>query len=97
MLDLTKKVNRYEIKWFDGQVLHLEMPSQALLMKVMEMDKLEDDKEQIEALNAVLLTIMNSNVEGRVFTGTEIGSIPLDIIELILSDYINTVNTHLGE
>lgn len=97
MLDLSLQIKKYEIKWFDGQVLHLDLPSQALLMKVMKIEDIEDEKEQFTVLIEILGDILNSNSEGREFSKEEIQAIPLGTIELILTDYVSSINERLGE
>lgn len=97
MLDLSLQVKKYEIKWFDGQILHLELPSQALLMKIMEIENIEDDREQFKIILDILGDILNSNSEGRTFTKEEIQSIPIGTIELILTDYVGSISNRLGE
>lgn len=97
MLDLSKLVRHYSIKWFDGEELHLELPSQSLLMEIMKIEDIEDDTEQFKAILKILKTILNTNEEGREFTDDDVKSIPLNYIELILSDYVNSVNSSLGE
>lgn len=96
-LNLSKLVNKYELIWFDGETLHLELPSQALLMEIMKIEDIEDDTEQFKAILKILKNILNSNEEGRKFTDSDIKSIPLNVIELILSDYVNSINSSLGE
>lgn len=97
MLDLSLIVNKYEIKWFDGQVLHLSLPSQALLMRIMKVDEIADPNEQFTAITEILREILNSNSEGREFSKEDIESIPVSTIELILTDYVTTVTERLGE
>ena len=97
MLDLSKKVKKYRLKWFDGQELHLDMPSQDMLLKVMSLEDLDEEAEQFALLIELLSDILNHNTENRVFSEEEIKAIPLDIITLILTDYVNSVNERLGE
>lgn len=97
MLDLSLQVKKYEIKWFDGQLLHLELPSQALLMKIMKIEQIEDANEQFQVIIEILGDILNSNSEGREFSKEEIQSIPIGTIELILTDYVDSIHTRLGE
>jgi hypothetical protein len=37
MLDLTTINNLYELKWFDGSVLHLPKPTEKFLRKVSDL------------------------------------------------------------
>lgn len=97
MLDLSKHTNKYSLIWFDKQELHLDMPSQELLLKIMKLERVENEAEQFEMLIDILGDILNKNDEGRVFTKEEIKSIPLNIIELIFTDYVNSINQSLGE
>ena len=34
MLDLTKINRDYKLKWFDGEILHLPLPTQETLVKI---------------------------------------------------------------
>ena len=97
MLDMSKKVKKYRLKWFDGQELHLDMPSQDMLLKVMSLEDLDEEAEQFALLIELLSDILNHNTENRVFSEEEIKAIPLDLITLILTDYVNSVNERLGE
>lgn len=96
MIDLSIQVKKYEIKWFDGQILHLDLPTQGLLMKIVKIEEL-DEMEQFDTIVEVLGDILNSNSEGRVITKEEVQSIPFNLIQLILTDYVNSVSNSLGE
>lgn len=97
MIDLSLQVKKYEIKWFDGQVLHLDLPTQSILMKIMSVDKIDNEMEQFKTITDVLGIILNSNSEGRVITKEEVQAIPINVIQLILTDYVNSVSESLGE
>ena len=97
MLDLTQIKKYYELKWFDGEILHLNMPSQEILMKIMKLEELEDVEEQLVQFKNIIVHILQDNKEKRVFSDEEINELSLDIIQLILEDYLSSVNAALGE
>lgn len=97
MLDLTQVKKYYELKWFDGEILHLNMPSQEILMKIMKLEELEDVEEQLVQFKNIIVHILQDNKEKRVFSDEEINELSLDIIQLILEDYLSSVNAVLGE
>ena len=97
MLDLTKVKTSYELKWFDGEVLHFPMPTQELLMEVMKLEGVEDLEEQFEGLNAIIRQILQSNREGKEFTEEDFALLDLSTISIILEDYMNSINQQLGE
>lgn len=97
MLDLTQVKKYYELKWFDGEILHLNMPSQEILMKIMKLEELEDVEEQLVQFKNIIVNILQDNKEKRVFSDEEINELSLDIIQLILEDYLSSVNAVLGE
>lgn len=97
MLDLTKKMfDYYELIWFDGEKLNIKRPSQALLINMLNLEKLPEDK-QIEAVYDVVKELLNNNTNNRVFTDEEVDSIDFSIIELIMEDYLQTVFPNLGQ
>lgn len=97
MLDLTQVKKYYELKWFDGEILHLNMPSQEILMKIMKLEELEDVEEQLVQFKNIMVHILQDNKEKRVFSDEEINELSLDIVQLILEDYLSSVNAVLGE
>ena len=97
MLDLTQVKKYYELKRFDGEILHLNMPSQEILMKIMKLEELEDIEEQLVQFKNIIVNILQDNKEKRVFSDEEINELSLDIIQLILEDYLSSVNAVLGE
>ena len=97
MLDLTKTRKYYEIKWFDGDVIQIPMPTQALLMRVMGIEEIKDVEEQFKVLNELIRDILNSNINHKVFTEEDFKQLDLNVISLILTDYMESINTELGE
>ncbi len=97
MIDLTKNMfDYYELIWFDGEKLKLKRPSQALLIDMLNLGKLPEDK-QIEAIYDVAKELLNNNTNNRAFTDEEIDSIDFSIIELIMEDYLQKVFPNLGQ
>ena len=97
MIDLTKKMfDYYELIWFDGEKLSIKRPSQALLMNMLGLVNLPEEK-QVEGVYEVVKELLNNNANNRVFTDEEINSIDFAIIELIMEDYLNEVFPNLGQ
>lgn len=97
MIDLTKKMfDYYEMIWFDGKKLEIKRPSQALLIDMMNLQKLPEDN-QVEGMYDIVRAVLNNNTQERVFTKEEVDSIDYSIVELILEDYLQTVFPNLGQ
>jgi hypothetical protein len=97
MLDLTKQKRYYELKWFDGDVLQFPMPKQELLMRMVKLENLDDIETQFSMLTEIITEVLNSNINKRVFTKEEINDLDLNTINLILEDYMGSINQALGE
>lgn len=97
MLDLTKRLfDYYELVWFDGEKLEIKRPSQALLMEMMNLEKLPENK-QVEGMYDIVRAVLNNNTKERVFSKEEVDSIDYSIIELIMEDYLQSVFPNLGQ
>ena len=66
-------------------------------MKIMKLEELEDVEEQLVQFKNIIVNILQDNKEKRVFSDEEINELSLDIIQLILEDYLSSVNAVLGE
>lgn len=97
MLDLTKRKKYYELKWFDGEVLQLPLPKQDLLMRMVKLEDIESIEEQFDTLNEIVKEVLQSNINHREFTEEDFDELDLNTINLILEDYMNTINQELGE
>ena len=97
MLDLTKKKKYYELKWFDGEVLQLPMPKQDMLMRMVKLENIDNIEEQFESLNEIVREILQSNINHREFTEKDFDELDLNTINLILEDYMGTINQELGK
>lgn len=97
MLDLTKKRKYYELKWFDGEVLQLPLPKQEMLMRMVKLENVEDVEEQFNTLFEILKEVLQSNINHREFTEEDFNELDLNTINLILEDYMGSINKELGE
>lgn len=102
MLDLTTRTNTkklYELKLPDGKLLTLKLPTQALLMKLQEVQKYNDNPmEALAAINDLIVTILNLNTQGIKYTQDQIGELlDLDMIVLVVQDYLTETTKTLGE
>ena len=97
MLDLTQQRKYYELKWFDGEVLQFPMPTQELLMRMVKLESIENIEEQFDTLTAIVKEILKSNINKREFSEEDFKELDLHTINLILEDYMGTINQELGE
>lgn len=102
MLDLTTRTTTkklYELKLPNGQLLTLKLPTQQLLMKLQEVQKYNDNPmEALAAINDLIVTILNLNTQGIKYTQDQIGELlDLDMIVLVVQDYLTETTKTLGE
>ena len=96
MLDLTTINSFYELKWFDGTVLHLPKPTEAFLRKISALEELTE-MEQIEEVKKITWELIKQNDEGRKFTKAELEECDAIVASLIIKDYMAEVEKRLGE
>lgn len=97
MLNLTDKIEYYELKWFDGQLLHIMPVTYMTQRKFMALEKEDDYVKAFDTMIEALLGILNSNIEGREFTLEDVQSLPFNVIQLIITDYMGVLGKDLGE
>lgn len=98
MLDLTTINSFYELKWFDGEILHLPKPSEKFLRKVSALDNEEaDELDQLDELKKLTWEIIRQNTDGRKFTKAELEQCDAVVASLIMRDYMAEVERRLGE
>lgn len=98
MLDLTTINSFYELKWFDGTVLHLPKPTEAFLRKISALDDQGlTEMEQIEEVKKITWELIKQNDEGRKFTKAELEECDAIVASLIIKDYMAEVEKRLGE
>ena len=82
MLDLTKINRDYKLKWFDGEILHLPLPTQETLVKIMNLEEIDN---------------LTNNRDNRKFSEEDFAELDLYTIQVIMEDYIDYVYKQLGE
>ena len=98
MLDLTTINSFYELKWFDGTVLHLPKPTEAFLRKISALDDQGlTEMEQIEEVKKITWELIKQNDEGRKFTKAELEQCDAIVASLIIKDYMAEVEKRLRE
>lgn len=98
MLDLTTISSFYELKWFDGTVLHLPKPTEAFLREISALDDQElTELEQLEKVKQLTWDILKKNDEGRKFTKAELEECDVIVASMIMKDYMQEVEKRLGE
>lgn len=98
MLDLTQIYNVYELKWFDGSVLHLPKPTEKFLRQVAVLDSKDlSEMDQLEEIKRLTWDLIKQNTDGRKFTKAELEQCDAIICSMILKDYMDEVEKRLGE
>ena len=100
MLDLTNIYTVYELKWFDGTILHLPKPTEALLRKIAALESEYDDLtqvDQLEGVKKITWDLIKQNTDGRKFTKADLEQCDAIVSSMILKDYMDEVGKRLGE
>ena len=98
MLDLSRMQRFYQFTWFDGKVISLKKPSEALMRDLSAfVDADNSDDEYVEKMKETTINLVKDNCEGRVFTEEELDQLDLVVCTMILKDYLETVQKRLGE
>ena len=98
MLDLTTINSFYELKWFDGTLLHLPKPSEKFLRKISALDEQDlTEMEQMEELKKITWDLIRQNDEGRKFTAKDLEECDAIVASLIIKDYMAEVERSLGD
>ena len=98
MLDLTQIYTMYELKWFDGSILHLPKPSEEFLRQVSALDNSDmTELEQLEEVKKLTWKLIRQNTDGRKFTKAELEKCDAIVSSIIITDYMKAVEARLGE
>lgn len=91
ILDLSIfKEETLDITMMDGTTLHIMKPTQAMVIKVLQMRNINAESEPekiVEAFNALVLSILNCNDAAKVFTQKDIEAIPMKAKTAIINAY----------
>lgn len=101
MIDLSKKSSHelYKIKLYDGTVLKLKKPTQAMLTKLLELSQIDNyDVDIFNDIFSIVTMIFNRNNNGVLFTQKEIEEmLDLDIAMTVIQDYLKDAMNVLGK
>lgn len=100
MLDLGKLQQKlYKVKLLDGTILQIPKPSQLLLKKMIDLEKIENKgTDLLDEINNILLEIFNTNKNGIIYTLEDIEKMfDLSMALVVIKDYINFSFNILGE
>ena len=91
-LDLSVFENRtWEVKMFDGGVIHIKKPSQKQLIllegMMRKVEKEVDTEAQLKLTTESALFILNNNQEGKKYTAKVLEDKPVDILYAIYFGY----------
>ena len=104
MLDLSIAFGRnyYELKLFDGTILHLMRPNQGTQQAVLDMVPiLQDSSKQVEAIEGmsrIFIEILNNNDDGLTFTVESLGErYSIEIMSYVVGDYFTHWNKEITD
>ena len=100
MLDLSKQKKYYQIKWFNGEVLHIPLPTQEMLMNmdnIMELINSDKAEDQMEGNMEFIKYITSLNKDKIVLKDEDYKDLDLNLINMIITDYYNFTVDVLGE
>lgn len=91
ILDLTVFVEEtLDIKMPDGATLHIPKPSQAMVIKTLRLNKIlagKEPEEQLEALNGMVMDVLNSNNGGKRYELAYVADMSLGMKSAIINAY----------
>ncbi|MBM6776021.1 hypothetical protein H7U34_01825 [Collinsella tanakaei] len=103
MLDLTNAFGElYQVKLFDGTVLNLKRPTQALQNAIIGLQKMGGSTKNIEKLMnetmSIFVRVLNRNNEGIEYTVDNIGAdYDYSVALLVIGDYLKYYSQEITE
>ncbi|MDE6182388.1 MAG: hypothetical protein K2F59_04210 [Eubacteriales bacterium] len=100
MLDLReyKKENFYELTWFDGQVLKIDVLKQGDLKKVSSISTNTNDENMVDNLLELVSLILNNNKNNIKFSEQEIlEQLDIEMMNTIIVGYVQFLANVLGK
>ena len=98
MLDLSTINSFYELKWFDGEIIHLPKPPEKLFREIAALDASGmTDLEQMDEIKRLVWEILKKNDDGRKFTKAELEQCDGLVCSMIIRDYMDEAYKRLGE
>lgn len=103
MLDLTTAFSElYEVRLFDGTVLQLKRPTQALQESIMRLQEMGNDAKNsskiMKETMAILCRVLNRNTQGVTFTQKQLeDDYDYSVALLVIGDYLKFYNKEVME
>lgn len=101
MIDLsTRRTQKlYSIKMPNGEVMRIKLPSQKLLMRIMDLQNYANDSAvAIDLIYEICREIFNLNTAGKVFSADEISEmLDFSTATIVIKDYLQETVKCLGE
>lgn len=104
MLDLTTAFgdNTYEIKTFDGNVLHLRRPNQGIQQTMLDLaPMLSNEKKAARVIPSVIqvfVDILNRNTDGVHYEVEDVtADYSFEVIVFVINDYFKYWNKEISE
>lgn len=97
MFDLSVlKEKSFELKLFNGEVIHIKRPSQKMVIDMMgyedDFKSEKDSKKKIASLTAMVIDILNNNIEQQKFNKAYVESnFDFNLALLLIQNYMEFV------
>ena len=91
MLDLSNIVNAqlYELILEDKSILHIKAPSYSMVQELEMLTKMQNNAdESIKVIGNIVVRIFNRNTDNRTFSLDDIGDMPFQMLQYIITDYL---------
>lgn len=95
ILDLTVyKEETLDITLLDGRLVQTRKPTEKMFIELIAYQNIKstDLNEVLNALNALVLMVLNNNINGVVITRAEVEAMPLNIKMVIVQTFTEFVN-----
>ena len=97
--NLKDSVSFYELKLEDGSILHIKRPTQAMLLKMVDLQNHSEKPEEAMVIVFDVITAMfNNNVDGRTFTVDDMTNmLDFQMAAYVIEDYLQNTTATLGK
>lgn len=98
-LDLTVfKEDTFDIKLLDGSMIKIKKPSQKMFMEFIAYQDMKTDNQEevIQALDILIIKIINNNTDGKEFTIEQL-DFTFDMKLAIMQAYVNFITNLVNQ
>ena len=77
----------------DGTLIHIPKPTYAMLVNITAFkDKMQSQPNDITLIVDMAAAILNSNIDGTIFTASDVGQLAIEPINCLLQGYFKWAN-----